>query len=119
MGLTPKNSKGKWCMADDIKGFFSELEQRIDPKRTAGITAVFQFIITGDESGEWFVEFADGVPSVQQGTHENPNLSLMVDGKDWLDIVNGKQNAQVAFLTGKLKLRGDLALAMKVQSLLG
>lgn len=106
-------------MAEDINGFFSELERRIDPKRTAGITAVFQFTITGDECGEWFVQFSDGVPSVKMGTHENPNLSLTVDGKDWLDIINGRLNAQVAFLTGKLKLRGDIALAMKLQSLLG
>jgi putative sterol carrier protein len=33
--------------------------------------------------------------------------------------VNGKTSGQMAFLTGKLKIKGDMALAMKLQSLLG
>ncbi len=106
-------------MTVNIESFFSELEQKIDVRRTAGINAVFQFNLTGPNGGDWYVQFTDGKPSVQKGLAPEPNLVLSADVQDWLDIVSGKINGQAAFLTGKLKLRGDLTLAMKLQALLG
>jgi putative sterol carrier protein len=37
---------------------------------------------------------------------------------DFLAIVNGKLNPQMAFMSGKLKVQGDMGLAMKLQQLL-
>lgn len=106
-------------MAATVQEFFANLESRIDPKKTAGMNCTYQFNITGEGGGDWYVVLADGQPSVHEGTAENPNITLTADSANWLDIVNGKSSGQMAFLTGKLKIKGDMALAMKLQSLLG
>jgi putative sterol carrier protein len=53
---------------------------------------------------------------VVQGTTENPSITLTASDEDWLKIVSGQLNGQTAFLTGKLKIKGDISLAMKLQS---
>ncbi|HAM55405.1 MAG TPA: sterol carrier protein, partial [Candidatus Rokubacteria bacterium] len=51
------------------------------------------------------------------GPGTNPNLTLTMSSQDWLDMVGGKLSGQMAFMSGKLKLKGDMGLAMKVGSL--
>jgi putative sterol carrier protein len=106
-------------MAESVEAFFNNLESRVDPEKTKGMNATFQFNITGDGGGEWHVAFAEGQAKVQQGQAESPNITLSASDADWLDIVNGRQGGQTAFLTGKLKIQGDMSLAMKLQALLG
>ena len=106
-------------MVNTVSEFFAALEHAIDPTKTLGIDATFQFVITGEGGGEWYVRLVDGKPSVAQGTADHPDIILAATASDWLDMVNGKLSGQTAFLTGKLKLQGDITLAMKLQSLLG
>jgi putative sterol carrier protein len=106
-------------MAESAQQFFSDLESRIDRSKTAGMNATYQFHITGEGGGDWYVVLEDGQPQVHEGTAENPNITLTADSKHWLDVVNGKTSGQMAFLTGKLKIKGDMGLAMKLQSVLG
>lgn len=106
-------------MADSVAGFFTELPNHIDPNKVAGINATYQFVITGDGGGEWAVKIADGKAEVTEGTSENPNITLTTTAENWLAISNGSLSGQTAFLTGKLKIQGDMSLAMKLQSLLG
>ena len=52
-----------------------------------------------------------------QGAATSPNLTLTMSSQDWLDMTGGKLSGQMAFMSGKLKLKGDMGLAMKVGSL--
>lgn len=54
---------------------------------------------------------------VQMGTHASPNITITMKESDYLDMVNGKLNGQMAFMTGKLKIAGDMGLALKLQNL--
>ncbi|MCY4388450.1 MAG: SCP2 sterol-binding domain-containing protein [Desulfurellaceae bacterium] len=54
---------------------------------------------------------------VQTGTHASPNITITMKASDYLDMVNGKLNGQMAFMTGKLKIAGDMGLALKLQNL--
>jgi len=54
---------------------------------------------------------------VQSGACEKPNITLTMKESDYLDMINGKLNGQMAFMTGKLKFAGDMGLALKLQSL--
>ena len=103
-------------MADTIAGFFSELGGKVDPSKIAGMNATYQFDITGDNGGTWNVKIADGAASVNEGPAENPSITLTATDENWLAITSGKLNGQTAFLTGKLKIKGDMSLAMKLQS---
>lgn len=106
-------------MADTPKEFFDELPNQIDSEKVKGINATYQWDIGGDNGGKWWVKLADGDAQVGEGEAESPDITLTVDDQNWMDIVNGKLNGQMAFLTGKLKIQGDMTLAMKLQSLTG
>lgn len=54
---------------------------------------------------------------VQMGAHASPNITITMKESDYLDMVNGKLNGQMAFMTGKLKIAGDMGLALKLQNL--
>lgn len=103
-------------MADSVAGFFAELGDKIDPNKAAGMNATFQFDITGDDGGQWYVTIADGKAEVHEGATEAANLTLTATDENWLKIISGQMGGQTAFLTGKLKIKGDMSLAMKLQS---
>ena len=102
-----------------VTEFFEGLQAKIDPNKIAGMNATYQFNITGDGGGEWYVKLSDGQPEVKPGQAETPNITLTATAENWLDIGSGKLSGQTAFLTGKLKIQGDMSLAMKLQSILG
>ena len=104
-------------MADTPEQFFSEMPTRVDKEKVKDINATYQWKLSGDNGGDWYAKFNNGDVDVQKGEAESPNVTIVTGAQDWLDIVNGKQNAQMAFLTGKLKIQGDMSLAMKLQNL--
>ncbi|HPQ71472.1 MAG TPA: SCP2 sterol-binding domain-containing protein [bacterium] len=90
-----------------------------DPAKVAGINAVYQFSITGDGGGEWNVDLTGEAPKVSDGAHENANCTVTMTDEDFMGIIDGSLNAQMAFLQGKVKIQGDMSLAMKLQKILG
>lgn len=104
-------------MAATVEHFFAELPGRVDKGKAAGMNATFQFDITGDGGGQWYVKIADGNAEVSAGTADAPNITMTATAENWLKIVAGELGGQTAFLTGKLKIKGDMSLAMKLQSL--
>ena len=106
-------------MADTPAEFFGNMEKNVNREKTKDMNATYQWVITGDSGGKWYAKFTNGDVSVKQGEAESPNITITVADSDWMDIVNGKLNGQMAFFSGKLKIQGDMALAMKLQSLTG
>jgi len=102
-------------MAESIQEFFNNL--KIDPKKTAGMNATYQFVAAGDGGGNWYVKITNGDTQVVEGMADSPTIVLTAASADWLDMMNGKMNGTTAFLTGKLKIQGDVSLAMKLESL--
>jgi putative sterol carrier protein len=86
------------------------------PEKAEGMEAVVQYELSGEEGGNWVITIKDGACSVEEGVTENPKMTLTADAQDYKDVVLGKQNAMQAFMQGKLKLKGDLNLAMKLTS---
>ncbi|MCL4233971.1 MAG: SCP2 sterol-binding domain-containing protein [Deltaproteobacteria bacterium] len=56
---------------------------------------------------------------VSAGTKDPANCTITVAAADLLAITTGKLSGQMAFMTGKLKISGDMGLAMKLQKILG
>ena len=90
-----------------------------DPNKAEGVTAVYQFVITGDNGGKWFADTTGDTPNIGEGEHDNPNVTITCADQDFVDIKSGKLNGQMAFMTGKLKIAGDMGLAMKLQKIIG
>lgn len=101
-----------------VKGFFDGLEAKLAEKSAmlAGMDCVYQFKV-GDSA--YNVTMKDGKASVAEGDAGCPNCTVTVAENDFLDMVTGKLNGQMAFLTGKLKVAGDMGLALKLGSFIG
>jgi len=55
--------------------------------------------------------------TVKSGAGTSPTLTLQISASDWLDMLSGKQSGQMLFMSGKLKVKGDMGLAMKLGSM--
>lgn len=82
------------------------------------INAVYQFNISGPGGGSWSVDCTKPGGAVQAGTAASPKCTVAATDADFLNIVNGKLNPQMAFMSGKLRIQGDMGLAMKLQQIL-
>lgn len=94
--------------------FFESLPSRADPTKLAGVNNSYLFDIEGE--GQWHVQVADGAVTVTPGGgHADATISTSSETFD--RIVSGDQNATVAYMSGKLKVKGDIGAAMKLQKL--
>ncbi|HEV8639825.1 MAG TPA: SCP2 sterol-binding domain-containing protein [Methylomirabilota bacterium] len=100
-----------------VKEVFEQMPGRFRPDKAAGSNAVIQYDISGEGGGTWHAIIKDGACTVNQGPGTNPNLTLSMSAPDWLDMVSNKQSGQMLFMSGKLKLKGDMGLAMKLGSM--
>jgi putative sterol carrier protein len=87
------------------------------PEKAQGVDAVIQFKFTGAEAGEWNATIKDGNVAVAQGTHPSPKMTLTADSADYVKIITGELDGMQAFMQGKIKLAGDLNLAMKLMQM--
>ena len=103
-----------------VKEIFADLEKRVaaNSAKLQGMNAVFQFCLSGDEPGCWQVKLEGGEAQVVEGTPSTPGVTINMSSVDFKDMVGGKLNATQLFMSQRLKLQGDMGLAMKLQSLL-
>jgi len=97
-----------------ISDFFDKVPGAVNKDKVAGMNSVYQFIITGEDGGEWNVAVAGGEAKVAAGKVDSPSITLTMDSANFIALLEGKLNGQTAFLTGKLKIQGDMTLAMKL-----
>ena len=88
------------------------------PDVVAKINAIYQFNISGPDGGTWSVDCTQPGGRIEAGSAPNAKCTVVAVDLDFLNIVNGKLNAQMAFMSGKLKIQGDMGLAMKLQQIL-
>lgn len=108
-------------MADDIgaavREIFRLMPEQLNVDTARGMNSVIQFNLTGEGGGSWFAAIADGACTVSEGSHPAPNMTMAMAASDYVDMITGKVNGQMMFMSGKLKIGGDMGLAMKIQTL--
>lgn len=87
-----------------------------DPEGIQGIDAVYQFDIEGSETHQ--VRLAGGSAEYRQGEEFDADCILTMTEANFAKLTAGQLNPTTAFMTGKLKVKGDLSLAVRLQSLL-
>jgi len=97
-----------------VQEFFDALPSKVDPAKTVGMNNSFVFDIA--EVGAWTVTVADGAVSVAEGGHE-ADCTISASEETLMKIASGEANATTAYMTGKLKIKGDMGAALKLQKL--
>jgi putative sterol carrier protein len=97
-----------------VQEFFEQLPSRVDPEKTAGMNATYVFDVAG--AGQWTVRVADGAVTVAEGAGE-ADCTISASEEVFAKIASGDQNPTTAYMTGKLKIDGDMGAALKLQKL--
>ena len=93
---------------------FEALPGKFNAAAAEGLNKTLQWNITGDDPGVWAFQMANGVGTLIPGGVEKPDATFTTSSKVWIDIAEGRLDSTKAFMTGKLKVSGDLTLAIKV-----
>jgi len=101
-------------MAESVQDFFASLPTRADASKTAGMNNSYIFDIDG--AGRWKVDVDDGAVSVAEGG-DDADVTISASEETFQKIIAGEQNPTSAYMTGKLKIKGDMGAAMKLQKL--
>ena len=104
-------------VADVIQEILSKMPEAFVPGQAADIDAVVQLDLTGEGGGQWAIKIAGGTLAIDEGQAVSPNLSLSMAASDYVALSMGEANAMGLFMAGKIKVQGDVMLAMKFQDM--
>jgi putative sterol carrier protein len=93
-----------------------EMPKVFRPEKAKGVNAVIQFRLSGEGGGEWYVTVKDQKCVVTEGVSNAAQGTIMMTGKDYVALANGKLGGMKAFLTGRVKTSGDFTLLQKMQA---
>lgn len=99
---------------------FEQMGARLTEEKAKKINASYFFDIGGEEGGKWSVDLTKSSDWVKAGeTSAVAQCTITVPkAEDWVALATGKLNPTMAFMQGKIKVKGDMALALKLQTLL-
>ena len=89
-----------------------------NPDKAGGFNGTFSFNLMGDNGGNWSVTLQDKQCQIRPEADPNPVFTITMKDEDFVKLMNGELNGQVAFMSGKLKFKGAMSTAMKLQGLL-
>jgi putative sterol carrier protein len=101
----------------EIAQIFPTMCQRFVPEKAEGVNAIIQFDLSGDNGGLYWLRIAEGACESGEGQADNPKMTLRATADDYYAVVTGAMNPMQAFMSGKIKIQGDMSLAMKLQTM--
>ncbi|BCA55800.1 hypothetical protein W02_29400 [Nitrospira sp. KM1] len=103
--------------ATNVKEFFRSLPAKLDVEAAEEVEAIYQFDLSGAQGGQYIVTIRQGTCEVTEGLHEDPHVTLSMAGEDCMKVLNGQLSGPAAAMSGRLRVSGDLGLAMQLKSL--
>ena len=100
-----------------IADIFARMPGRLDAQAAANLDAVIQFDLSGEGGGFWHCAIKDGACTIGEGAHDAPTMTVSMEAADYVGLTSGELDGTVAFMSGKLRIDGDMSLAMQMQSL--
>jgi putative sterol carrier protein len=100
-----------------LEKVFAGMSGSFNPEKAAGQQAVVQYEISApDGVHEYAMRIADGGCEIERGRAESPRVTIRMGLADFLRLITGGANGMQLFMTGKLKVSGDLFFAQTYQS---
>ena len=104
---------------DKVREIFDEMPGRLNAGAAAGLECVIQYDLEGEGGGSYSSAISGGACEVAEGSHDSPTMTVTMEAADFVALTNGELDGMGAFMSGKLKITGDMSLAMKLQTLFG
>jgi len=93
---------------------FDSMRSSFQANKAKGVHARYQWDLTGPQGGEWWIDVNDGQYKMGKGKINNPSVTFVATDKDWVAVSNHQLGGTWAYLSGRLKIRGDQGLARKL-----
>jgi putative sterol carrier protein len=93
---------------------FDGMRQSFRANQAKGVHARYQWDLSGPNGGQWWIDVNDGAYKMGKGKIDHPSVTFMATDKDWVAVCNGQLGGTWAYLTGRLKVRGDRGVARKL-----
>merc|ERR1712212_8394 len=103
------------------KTIFEEIENALKQEGetlVGKVNGIYSFKVKGGPNGSlgnWIVDAKNGTGKGEFNGTDKADVTLTMSDQDLLDLMTGKLNSQKAFFQGKLKVQGNMGLAMKLQ----
>jgi putative sterol carrier protein len=96
---------------------FAGMQRSFNPSKAGDQQAAIQYELgTPDGPRSYVMRIADGRCVWERGTAESPRVTIRIGVMDFLRLITGKANGVQLFMTGKLKVSGDLFFAQSFQA---
>jgi len=102
---------------DTAKEIIEAMPGAFLPEKAKGLKATYQFQLTGEGGGNWVLEIANQQCQVKEGVAVGPDATISLAAADYVALVKGELDAVGAFMKGKLKVKGNMGLAMRALDL--
>lgn len=94
---------------------FQGMQERFLPERAQGVDAVIQWVVTDEgQDHPYTATIGDGACRIERGRADSPRVTLTAPLAAFAKLVTGKAQGPALFMTGKLKVSGDLMFAQQV-----
>jgi len=105
---------------ESIRQIFQEIDSalREDPSQAEGVNAVYEFHFHDEESLTYQLVLKEDEKYASEGSKEDADCTLTMLKEDFKKMVEGELNGTKAFMSGRLKIQGNMGLALKLQNLL-
>jgi putative sterol carrier protein len=101
----------------NVQEIFANMCSAFQADKAQNENATIQFDLSGDNGGKYWVKVANGVCETGSGAAPGTtDMTLLASGEDWIMVTNGQLNAMTAFMQGKIKVQGNMGMAMKLQN---
>lgn len=101
----------------NVRQVMMSIPDHFDVDKAQGVNGVVQCMFSGEQASDWVIKIKNQTCVVEEGKITNPDLTLKADAEVGVDLLTGKLDAMRAYMLGKVKVFGDLALGMKLVSL--
>lgn len=107
----------KQGVEDTLKQIFDGMQDAFLPEKAGDTSATIQYDIdAGGDTKSWTVKIADGKCETTLGAADDPRLTLQLALTDFVRLIFNQADGTQLFMSGKLKLKGDMMFGMQMQN---